>query len=56
MKKYNFYLLVYFIVIVAVACMVSCQPSKTVLKGDPCEHMVVKHKAYNPNHLLPYRH
>lgn len=53
MKKHNFYILLYFVVMVAIACLVSCTPSKTVT-ANPCEHMVVKHKAYNPNHLLPY--
>ncbi len=55
MKKHNFYLLVYFIVMLVVAALVACQPSKQV-SVNQCEHMVVKHKAYNPNHLLPYKH
>jgi hypothetical protein len=55
MKKINVYVLLYFIVIIFVASIVSCTPSKGVTV-NPCENMVVKTKGYNPNHLLPYRH
>jgi hypothetical protein len=52
MKKYNFYILLYFIVIAVVASLVACSPAKaTVRKPDPCPQFGKSHPRD-----MPYAH
>ena len=55
MKKVNFYVLMYFVAILMVACCVSsCSTTKSTV--NPCEHFVSKQHRQNPHDLLPFKH